>query len=226
VTATIDRYARLHALTPAIGRRMVCGMNTSLLLVPFAAHRFGKNWFMGVTMTVAAIFAPMAARADCENLGGQTVIAGALRGGLAAGTGGVTAHVNAFNGGSSAELNIGANHTIGWLPAGEVFAIGYATATADSHPQVCVMFELGVDVNWYGQPNCEGLSNGMDTRSYVINTCGGAHVRWRSQNTIMFPGMGFAPSFKSTLAATVNHVQKAFEEGCFNISTDPSGCND
>jgi hypothetical protein len=167
--------------------------------------------------------------ASCQNLANSVVYAGvmSIRLGAAAD---LKVYANAFNGGSHHELDIGANHTIGFLNPGQSFTLAVGTATADVQPDACVVGNLEARFSWYLNSNtCAGSPTGSDVRSIVLNTCGAIQQYWRAQRSLVFTGVGNAASYRISLNANVpRSLKEAAEDGCFRVasSDSASACND
>jgi hypothetical protein len=126
------------------------------------------------------------------------------------------------------ELNVGPNHTIGFLPAGQSYTIQFAVATANTQTagdigKTCTIYTLRAQIKWFPQLNCAQSWDGTDFQDHVINTC----FPSRSQTTLNFPGIGFAPSVETDMTIYDSHgTPKDSGFGCFNVSQSPGGCND
>jgi hypothetical protein len=171
---------------------------------------------------------PATLRADCDNLAGQTVLAGMMRAGHAS-QDDFRFYARAFNSNQkSDELNIGNNHTIGFLKSGQSYNIDFAAATADSTAVGCIQEVLEASIWWYDTLNCVRQPKGADSRTYVINTCA-SQVLWRSQTALRFPAIGFANSIRTRVRAVAfDNVEDAKDEGCFNVASAnaQSACGD
>jgi hypothetical protein len=168
------------------------------------------------------------AQASCQDLTNQTVYVGVMSSRLGA-AGDVITYVNAFNGGNHHELDVGANHTIGFLPPGHLFKIAVGTATADLHKDACINSNLVATLSWYDNATCSGTEVGEDFRSTLMNTCSGTVTFWRAQRSLIFKDMGNAASFRISLDVNVPSLHREVrEDGCFRVASadNLNACSD
>jgi|tagenome__1003787_1003787.scaffolds.fasta_scaffold20693979_2 hypothetical protein len=169
------------------------------------------------------------ARASCEDLSNQTVYVGVMSARVGA-AGDLKLYVNAFNGGNHHELDVGANHTIGFLAPGQSFILAVGTATAQiDHSGRCYTAFLNATFSWYLDNNtCSGTPAGTDVRAIAMDTCNGP-ILWRGQKSLFFPGIGNAASYRISLNVNVPRSTKEVQEdGCFRVASvqGPNACND
>jgi hypothetical protein len=187
-----------------------------------------KRVLIGALVVAGAAGVPALVWATCGVLAGTDVPAGELRFGIASNNG-FFGYANAYNGGSTDELNLGANHEIGWLPPGWFYNVVFGAGVGDQSTQFCLKGTLRARTSAWNGTSCNGTKQGGDwIAELVVNTCGmpGDSLH-RIHKDLTFFDFGFSPSIKTgveVVDGVGNIVENGSDYGCYALSPQAGGC--